>query len=42
MEQIQGHVQQIEVNLVKLSLDMNRQFAEVNFNVNLVLHKLDY
>ena len=41
IEDMQGHVQRIEDNLSNLTLDMNRQMAEVNFNVNLILHKLD-
>ncbi|WVZ16965.1 hypothetical protein V8G54_009947 [Vigna mungo] len=42
MEQMQGRVQHIEDNLANLSLDMNRQFAHLNHNVNLILHNLDY
>ncbi|KOM33363.1 hypothetical protein LR48_Vigan01g291900 [Vigna angularis] len=41
MEQMQGRVQRIEDNLANLSLDMNRQFAQLNQNVNLILHHLD-
>ena len=41
MEQMQGRVQRIEDNLANLSLDMNRQFAHLNQNVNLILHNLD-
>ncbi|KOM56869.1 hypothetical protein LR48_Vigan10g276100 [Vigna angularis] len=41
MEQMQVRVQRIEDNLANLSLDMNRQFAHLNQNVNLILHRLD-
>ncbi|KAG2371032.1 uncharacterized protein HKW66_Vig0212060 [Vigna angularis] len=41
MEQMQVRVQRIEDNLANLSLDMNRQFAHLNQNVNSILHHLD-
>ncbi|BAU02153.1 hypothetical protein VIGAN_11159500 [Vigna angularis var. angularis] len=41
MEQMQVRVQHIEDNLANLSLDMNRQFANLNHNVNKILHRLD-
>ncbi|KOM29681.1 hypothetical protein LR48_Vigan743s001400 [Vigna angularis] len=41
MEQMQVRVQRIEDNLANLSLDMNRQFANLNQNVNSILHHLD-
>ncbi|WVZ23377.1 hypothetical protein V8G54_001921 [Vigna mungo] len=41
MEQMQVRIQRIEDNLTNLSLDMNRQFAHLNQNVNLILHYLD-
>ncbi|KOM56754.1 hypothetical protein LR48_Vigan10g264600 [Vigna angularis] len=41
MEQMQVRVQRIEDNLANISLDMNRQFANLNQNVNLILHHLD-
>jgi len=31
----------IEENLSNLTIDVNKQMAEVNFNVNLILHKLE-
>ncbi|KOM56757.1 hypothetical protein LR48_Vigan10g264900 [Vigna angularis] len=41
MEQMQVRVQCSEDNLANFSLDMNRQFANLNQNVNLILHHLD-
>ena len=41
IEDMQGRVQRIEDNLSNLTLDMNHHMTEVNFNVNLILHKLD-
>ncbi|KOM48383.1 hypothetical protein LR48_Vigan07g208700 [Vigna angularis] len=41
MEQMQVRVQHIEDNLANLSLDMNRQFANLNHNVNKILHHFD-
>ncbi|KOM42055.1 hypothetical protein LR48_Vigan04g225300 [Vigna angularis] len=41
MEQMQVRVQRIEDNLANLSLDMNCQFANLNQNVNSILHHLD-
>jgi len=41
MEDLQGCVHGIEENLFNLTLDVNRQMAEVNLNVNLILHKLE-
>ncbi|KOM28424.1 hypothetical protein LR48_Vigan543s001200 [Vigna angularis] len=41
MEQMQVRVQRIEDNLANLSLDMNRQFTNLNQNVNSILHHLD-
>ncbi|QCD92698.1 hypothetical protein DEO72_LG5g766 [Vigna unguiculata] len=41
IEDMQGRVQRIEDNLSNWTLDMNRQMAEANFNVNLIFHKLD-
>jgi len=40
IEDLQGRVHRIEENLSSLTLDVNRQMAKVNFNVNLILHKL--
>ncbi|KOM34897.1 hypothetical protein LR48_Vigan02g104700 [Vigna angularis] len=42
MEQMQVRVECIEDNLANLSLDMNRQFAHLNQNVNLILQNLDH
>ncbi|KOM41690.1 hypothetical protein LR48_Vigan04g188800 [Vigna angularis] len=41
MEQMQVQVQCIEDNLANLSFDMNRQFAHLDQNVNLILRHLD-
>ena len=41
MEDMLGCVQGIEENLSNLTLDINRQMQKVNFNVNLILHKLE-
>ncbi|KOM29905.1 hypothetical protein LR48_Vigan831s002300 [Vigna angularis] len=41
MEQMEVRVQRIEDNLANISLDMNRQFAHLNQNVNSILHHLD-
>lgn len=38
---MQRHVQRIEDHLSNLTLDISRKMAEVNFNVNLIVHKLD-
>jgi len=38
---MQGRVQRIEENLSNLTLNVNRQMAKVNFNVNLILHKIE-